>query len=725
MPTLEELFKSKKYDTLGNKTPEEAFAIRNSKDIPVVSTSFALNKTADPLINKARKNNGIRIGETRLEEENVGLYAYTNLGQPAIYGTDILRLSSQSTPLLEAMKAGTGGRGLSFTAAKIVGDTVGEAVKFGGSKALGVPATFQPKALLASAGGAIRNSIGSLIPDVLIPSKIVTNPIFSVKVPGVSEEYRTHEILSNLKALSAGTKLATFVARNATGTPDQIKNTLVNQGLNIAQQETKKLVARGVSNLLSKGGEKAQQLARELSLTNSTYVRYSSLKKYSEIVGGEKTFGINDGVPNNKETQNADNDLAKRGLDLSVKYFAEYSGELDAKKRGKKKFAKEMWASSYVESNPDENQSLKYSKSTKPITGKNTRKDWSFKNDPINSSLEVGDEGTKTSENKRIEDSIDFIPLKFISVANNTSVQFRATLTGLSEQFSPSWDSSRFIGSPFNFYNYQSIERSVQFTFKAFALNADEHKHNWNKLGYLASLCYPQRYETATGAVTAPFLKFTMGDMYRNKECFIENMTYNIDDDYPWEVGLNYNLSNYRLPMIVEVTMTLKFVEHKSNTYTFTTGSDGKQDYTKVGVNMYGYKPSQEDKAKEGAVVQNEQFRSTNNRYQTMPKDIQQLPQETQVKNSTVAWPQDDTAEAEAFRKENKLKPINIIAYYPPGSNIPRKVYQQKKTGYLYFSDGTPYTGFPKNTGPSLKEESFKGVSDRVENPLTKGSIPA
>lgn len=722
MPTLEELFKSKKYDTLGNKTPEEAFAIRNSKDIPVVSTSFALNKSADGLINKARKNSGVRIGETRLEEENVGLYAYTNFGQPAIYGTDILRLSSQSTPLVEAMKAGTGGRGLTFTAAKIVGDTVGEAVKFGGSRALGVPATFQPKALLASAGGAIRNSIGSLIPDVLIPSKIVTNPIFSVKVPGISEEYRTHEILANLKTLSAGTKVATFLARNATGTPDQIKNTLANQGLNIAQQETKKLVARGVSNLLSKGGEKAQQLARELSLSNNTYVRYSSLKKYSEIVGGEKTFGINDGVPNNKEIQGADNDLAKRGLDLSVKYFAEYSGELDAKKRGKKKFAKEMWASSFVESNPGENETLKYSYSTNPITGKYQRKDWASKGDSVNNDTHVSDEGGKDNEKKRVEDTIDFIPLRFVSVANNTSVQFRATLTGISEQFSPSWDSSRFIGSPFNFYNYQSIERTLQFTFKAFALNAVEHKNNWDKLGYLASLCYPQQYQTATGAVTAPFLKFTMGDMYRNKECFIENMTYNIDDDYPWEVGLNQNLNNYRLPMIVEVTITLKFVESRANTYTFATGSDGKQDYKKVGVNMYGYKPSKEDTAKQGAVAEKEQFRSTNNRFKSLPTTIEKTPQEIEKQNTGNAWPQDDTPEAEAFRKEKKLKPINIIAYYPPGSNTPRKVYQEKKTKYLYFSDGTPFTGFPKNIGPSLKEDSFKGISDKVDNPLTNNS---
>lgn len=715
MPTLEELFSSKKYDALGNKTPQEAFAVRNSKDIPVKSTSFALNKLADPLINKSRQNNGIRLGETRLEQENVGLYAYTNFGQPAIYGTDILRLSSQSTPLVEAMKAGTGGRGLTFTAAQIVGDTVGEAVKFGGSRAIGVPATFQPKALLAKAGGTIRNTIGSLIPDVLIPSKIVANPLFSVKVPGVSEEYRTHEILANLKAISAGTKLATFVARNATGTPDQIKQALGNQALNIAQQETKKFVSRQLSNLLSKGGEKAQQLARELSLSNNTYIRYSSQKKYTEIIGGEKTFGINDGLPNNKVPNGSDNDEAKRGYDLSIKYFTEYSSELDAKKRGKKKFAKEMWASNYVENSPDENQSLKYSKSTKPITGTFKRKDFSFVTDPINDQSVFTE--PQTADNARIFDTIDFVPLKFTSVANATSVIFRATIAGLSEQFSPSWDNSRFIGSPFNFYNYQSIERTVQFTFKAFALSASEHKTNWDKLGYLASLCYPQNYEAKTGAVTAPFLKFTLGDMYRNKECFIENMTYNIDDDYPWEVGLNNDAKNYRLPMIVEVTMTLKFVEHKSNTYNFVTGSDGKQDLTKIGVNMYAYKPSQSDKQVSANVAEKEQFRSTNSRFQSMPSDFSQTPDEIDNKNSVDPWPQDNSEYAEKFRKENKLTFANIY-HTPIGASTARKVYRQKKTGYLYYGDGTSYTAFPKNIGPDLREKNIELTQDRVQTPF-------
>jgi len=725
MPTLEELFKSKKYDTLGNKTPQEAFTVQNSKDIQIKSTSYTLNKVADPLLNKARKNNSIRLGETRLEQENSGLYQYMVVGSPAIYGlVDTLRITSQSTPLLEAMKAGTGGRGLSFLTSQIVGDTVGEAVKFGGSRALGVPATFQPKSLFAKTAGAVKNSLGSLIPDVLIPSKIVANPIFSVSVPGVSEEYRTHEILANLKALSTGTKLATALARSATGTPDQVRQALQGQVINIAQQETKRFVAKGLSNLLSKGGEKAQQLARELRLNNNAYVRYSSLRKYSEIVGGEKTFGINDGKPANAEGNKSDNDAAKRGLDLSIKWTSEYSGETDAKKRGKQKFAKEMWASNYVDNNPDDNQSLIYSKSWKPVTGLFKRKDWDFKTDSINENG-VFDEPQST-ESARTMDEADFVPLKITSVANNTSVQFRATISGLSEQFSPSWDNSRFIGSPFNFFTYQSIERTTQFTFKVFALSSQEHKENWKKLGYLSSLCYPQNYESATGAVTAPFLKFTLGDMYRNKECFIENMTYNIDDDFPWEIGLNDNtLKNYRLPMIVEVTMTLKFVETKSNTYNYVSGSTTQNDKKAIGKLLYGWQPSQADAAKAGGIAKKEQFRSTSNTYKTTSSEtLNQKPDEVRKKNGEDPWPMDNSEETKRFRKEQKLVETNIY-HTPDGASSPRRIYIQKRTGYYYYGDGTPYTAIynKKGIGPDLKEQNNAMINASQQNPLTRGSI--
>ena len=706
MPTLLELFSNKKYETLNNQTPKDAFEVRDSKSVPISSTSFALRATATPGIIRLRSGNKTeRIAETRLEQENVGLFQYMVLGSPAIYGTDVLRMSSQQTSLVETMKIATGGRGLAFTAAQVVGDTVGEAVKFAGSKAVGVPATFNPKALATKALGSIKNSVGSLFPDVLIPSKVVASPLFKLKVPGISEEYRTHTILANLKSLSAGTKAASFLAQNATGTPDQIKRNLVNQGLNIVQEQAKKAVARGMVNLLSKGGEKQQELARQIRETGNLSVKYSSLNKYTDTVSGEKKFGKNPLNFANEEYKSNDTDAKERN-DLSFVLLRDYEGDVEKAKQTKKKFLKEL--SQNKDNYTLENGTPLYTK----VPRKKTRMDYGLIEGPYGDYLnKIGpfDSNEKTEEGDASLDGNDYIPLKFYSVANSTAVSFRGTITGLSEQFSPTWDSSRFIGSPFNFYTYQSIERSVQFTFKVFSLRKDEHKINWEKLSYLSSLVYPQKYQNVTGAISAPFLKITLGDMYKNKECFIENMTYNIDDDYPWEVGLNGNdLQNYRLPMIIEVTITLKFVEAKYNTYNFVTGSTNEQDKKAIGGLMYGYKLSKDDARIKTDNENKNKFKSTN-KFEKAP-EVLKPDAEKNSQEGKEPYPQDSSPEALKIQEYYKLQKQNI-SHTPQGQTVARQVYRQKGTKKLYFGDGSPYNAL----------NSIKDKSEQLTLPTNSG----
>jgi hypothetical protein len=169
-------------------------------------------------------------------------------------------------------------------------------------------------------------------------------------------------------------------------------------------------------------------------------------------------------------------------------------------------------------------------------------------NDAINK-LEVG--GTSGA---------DFIPLKFHLIGGNT-IQFRATINGLSETMSPSWDSNRFIGSPFNYYTYTGVERSVSFNFKVFSLNPDEHNNAWSKLNELTGMVYPAGYANDI-AVIPPIVEFTLGNMYSKKTSFIESLSYTIDDNFPWEVEKKGLL----LPMLVDVSIGLKFIESKSGT---------------------------------------------------------------------------------------------------------------------------------------------------------------
>ena len=211
-------------------------------------------------------------------------------------------------------------------------------------------------------------------------------------------------------------------------------------------------------------------------------------------------------------------------------------------------------------------------------------------------------------------DGFDFVTLKFTSLGTISgklrSANFRATISGLSETFSPSWDSGKFVGSPFNYYTYNGIERSVSFNFKTYSLNAMEHKKAWDKLNFLSGLTYPADYY-GNSAIKSPLIMFTMGDMYNKKAGFIESLSYTIDDNTPWQVmdkeqshlnntaqvvsdvlygkpnGISQNPSNneidmkgYKLPTIVDVAVTIKFVENRKIAGT----EDGKRQ-------LYTFKP--------------------------------------------------------------------------------------------------------------------------------------
>ena len=71
--------------------------------------------------------------------------------------------------------------------------------------------------------------------------------------------------------------------------------------------------------------------------------------------------------------------------------------------------------------------------------------------------------------------------------------------------------------------------------------------------------------------------------MYKNKFSFIESLSYTFDDNTPWNItdkerpigltaagtitGANteIDMKGYRLPMIADVAVTIKFLESRSN----------------------------------------------------------------------------------------------------------------------------------------------------------------
>ena len=615
--TILELFKTQKL--ANGKTAQQTYDIQDVKQNKPESASGLMNATAFPLQQIARRNLSARLSETRLEEETTGLRILKDVASPIIYGTDIIRLTKQTTKVATVML---------------------DAANGGTSQTGGILDNLIAKA--ETKGLDLLNKIGVELPENLIPTRVATNQKF--KDGKISDLYTT---IAEIKKDGAGNVAGQFLAKNAKGTINQIGGQVLGSGIQLikdtikakltsARKEGQQLIAKNKDGItiydntltysstidvrntkitdrndlssivaqseLTKQSNDIQSKVRELiknppvvgsipeedkpidpegnpfaatkdkvksAIDNGTKKLLASGKENQQaLANGKKIGDLKDGAIvtdknstiNYEGTVDPSNDDITLRNDLSSKYKSIY--EPTAVKAEKIKYSIDK--QSYPGSAKDVSGFTNDMELKRGLT--------SNQGDYLNTiGAYKGD--AKDAKGNTLE-SYDFIPLKFTSVQNGLSVNFRATITGLTETFSPSWDTHKFLGSPFPFYTYTQIERSVAFNFKIYSQNGAEHKAAWERIAFLSSLVYPQGYSTGTG-VFPPIIRLTLGDMYSKKLGFIESLSYTIDDSYPWEIGLNSgDLANYKLPQIIDVAVTIKILQNRSTT---------------DGVNLYGF----------------------------------------------------------------------------------------------------------------------------------------
>ena len=377
-------------------------------------------------------------------------------------------------------------------------------------------------------GNELLSKIGAKLPEDLIPSRIVLNTDF--KNGKVS---KTMVTLANLKSNSGGNLLGNLIKDNLQGRPNP--NQILGSALSLGKKKLNTLLlgspSQAAVNFAKDGGD-----------------NYDSDSKYGAVM-----------TPALYLKEDA---IAQRN-DLSSKFVA-YESD---------KFNLPLPITNYIAVPTFSKEPKQMYSKTKLMDSLEVKKGLRNGSDELNRLVQYNSKDGLTPDDRdpnlpKLKD-LDLVELKFWSVAKQAAVNFRATLTGITETVSPTWDTQKFVGNPFNFYTYSNIERSVNFAFKIYALNADELKACWQKINFLTNLTYPQGY-AGNIAVVPPFIRFTLGSMYVNKEAFISDLSYEIPDDAPWETGED-GMGEYILPKLVNVTMTLKLVETVGSTYQMAT----------------------------------------------------------------------------------------------------------------------------------------------------------
>ena len=158
--------------------------------------------------------------------------------------------------------------------------------------------------------------------------------------------------------------------------------------------------------------------------------------------------------------------------------------------------------------------------------------------------------------------SPDFVTLFFAtdnrSGAQDSAkiIQFRSTISGLTETYSPSYNPIKYPGRADQGYMYESFERTLTFNFKVYANSRREMKNMWLKVQELAKLTLP---DYSGGPYSGQLVFFRLGDLWGKGSSgvpsIITALTYTYNDDHPWDLNADGNLGE--LPMGIDVNISL------------------------------------------------------------------------------------------------------------------------------------------------------------------------
>ncbi len=620
--TIEELFRTK---ILNNgQTAEVKYEVRNSKDVEITTSNGILNATTFPLVQQLRNNSRLtaRLSERFLEEEAVGLRAIRGLASPVIYGTDIIRLKTRTTNIKTVMAdAAAGGVGDNGIIGNAINKVKDKALQVTSKLGIAFPETMIPTKIAQNDKFKVGSEPNTMVTLAQIKNDAAGNLVGKLlkdSIKGTPNQIVNAAIGNSIQLVKGAVRKKLFGSRKTGGQNLAEKNagepTLYDSLLkytstvdpsadNISGRNDLSSILKSrqeIDESLKKSGDTGAKIQAGLSNPTSTdkinppldINPFASTKDRLKSVNKDSTDKLSGGrkeaqqklaekgseVIDNPNVNTYDSDTPYGGTVDSTADDIKLRNDLSTKLASLQDALNNVAEGGVSQGGPARADFKLYTtlkdESKKSLLVERGLNKWG---DIINQKMPFAGESLKIGD--KTLDAYDFIPLKFHSYYKNETVQFRATITGLTETVSPTWESAKFLGSPFSHYTYGGVERSVSFNFKVYSLNVAEHIIAWEKINYLTGLAYPIDFADSDTYFKPPFIKLTLGNLYKNKECFIESLSYSIDDNAPWEVGSvglpdrakvsiggnNANVSDYKLPTIINVDITLKFIEARGN----------------------------------------------------------------------------------------------------------------------------------------------------------------
>ena len=168
--------------------------------------------------------------------------------------------------------------------------------------------------------------------------------------------------------------------------------------------------------------------------------------------------------------------------------------------------------------------------------------------------------------------------VRFKDLRNGNHLYFRGYVTGITENISPSYSSTNYIGRSEPVYMYDKTDRDISFNLRLYPQNKDEQDVIYNKLEILTGLCYPEYmttyYQTMddnnnmveaedSTRMKPPFTELYMahiGSKAKGQFGYIKSLSYTVNESGDWDainslprlfdVAISYQILNKVAPSI-------------------------------------------------------------------------------------------------------------------------------------------------------------------------------
>ena len=192
--------------------------------------------------------------------------------------------------------------------------------------------------------------------------------------------------------------------------------------------------------------------------------------------------------------------------------------------------------------------------------------------DQINTDLLIGKYKTLSeldTANKNV--NIPYVAFEIYGKETDNYILLPGTISSISEDVQPSWNTYKYVGSPFNTYRYSGVERSIKFDLKLYANGINSLANLQTNLDKLRETVFPDtkltevKYgETVVYNGFNPNLVYlTISGYYKKLFGFIDGLNISVDDSVPWPTGDSTfdGVSMEPYPAVINVSISMKIIE--------------------------------------------------------------------------------------------------------------------------------------------------------------------